>query len=145
MTRHGLALCTMGALSSKPHFHAMSPITFLFFALPLVALGLCAFVALLVVLRWLWQGQCGRALALARAWVLAALPGLVTTCVLFGVFVAADPLWPQQDATEQEMQAYRAARDRANTLYDLAGLANGWATAWALVRLSKVARRHTTA
>ena len=123
----------------------MSTIKFLVFALPLVVLGLCAFVVLLVVLRWLWQGQWARALALARAWVLAALPGLVTTCVLVGVFVAADPLWPHQDATEQEMQAYRAARDRANTLYDLAGLANGWATAWALVRLSKVARRHTTA
>ena len=50
----------------------MSTIKFLVFALPLVVLGLCAFVVLLVVLRWLWQGQWARALALAQDMVAGA-------------------------------------------------------------------------
>jgi hypothetical protein len=73
--------------------------------------------------------------------VKAGIPGIVMSMVFLAVFVTSDPLWPNQDPTEAQMQQFITARSRANTMYRYTGLAHCFTTCGVVFGLCRVANK----
>jgi hypothetical protein len=116
-------------------------VTDILIAMSFLIFTLCAIGSLVWVLHVGMRFNISAARQLFVDVLKAGIPGIATSLVLLAVFISSDPLWPNQDPTEAQMQQYTIARSRANTMYRYTGLAHCFTTCGVIFGLCRVANK----
>lgn len=117
------------------------PVTDVLIAISFLIFALCATGSLVWVLYVGMRFNMSAAKQLFIDVVKAGIPGIVMSMVLLAVFIFSDPLWPNQDPTEAQMQQYIIARSRTNTMYRYTGLAHCFTICGVIFGLCRVANK----
>jgi len=102
------------------------------FLLSIAALLIGAIVLAGIVLGGLqlhFQAKARRPWLYGRRCLIAGVPWLLSLIVFFAAF-AGDPLWPNQDMSEAQALAYRAATARAQEFYVICAALSWAALLW---------------